>query len=829
MDAKEKKDRKCGNVLSIIIVVVGIITDIVVETTGKFWIPVTESYMDYIYAAIITISVLCFSFVALISGFLDKTYYGYKLRDILQFKESPVNFKYYIRMSLGAVVLATVFLAGDFITSCANSLTALLMGIICFEGNIAFSIYEIMTNDKLCYNLVIKHFGSERKKQESDFKLFQVDVDRTVSALKVCIKENDFVGKDAVCNMLLELGNTVHGMEGKEDYYKYYDYFTDKFKETIYVFTDVFGYNEMIKTVISIYSYLSDFEYGRIDLYTIPLDNMRFWGDQRLIEKNYFKQIIEADFLDEYKKGLLTNREIERIFYCYFENVLENRACSVAVKEQVIEAYIKNLAKFHWITNEEGIEPDSIGLLNVLKYFVLKNENVEERNYIFQVIIREIFYNNNLSSKEKYFDFLSIFFQAFYAYIFCEVESLNENYRNSLKDTFVLEFSTATLSKIKASWLLKINIESILEAMGRRIVKGSEVGKRFEYFPPFMMAKSVVWSQNFDIDYLFMLYLIYNDEVGYYSVYSRFFNWEEMDNDCKILVLKQIMDKFNFSTGLIKEAFLESYMRYGEIVNHTYKIPDFMQKKLFEHIAEEHGKIIQEKLDNAEPVKTEMDYGDILNRIDELMKKESVFGWSSDFSTDFYIKFVIPDCICRKEYRTPQSTARTLQHAIIDAVEKYIQRCTNKLVLTFDLEGINKLLAFVKEGKYDSRNYSFTEDWSLSQYNKETDFITLVEEQNKIELVKTPRIRENMFFRKDNFKFNVKISKMEFLDLTENECAEFLENSKSYNGLYNVDGALMSKEKAIESVQKLYCREKYAFKLMISFKRDEVTHIDFEH
>ena len=147
--------------------------------------------------------------------------------------------------------------------------------------------------------------------------------------------------------------------------------------------------------------------------------------------------------------------------------------------------------------------------------------------------------------------------------------------------------------------------------------------------------------------------------------------------------------------------------------------------------------------------------------------------------------------------------------------------------MTFDLDGIKKLLAFIKDRKYNARNYSFTDDWALAKYRTETDFIKLVEEEKKIELIDTQRIGHYLFFRKDNFMFNAKISKMEFLDLTEKECAEFLESSKSYNGLYNVDGALMSKQKAIKSVQKLYCKERYGFKLMVSFKRDEVTHIDF--
>ena len=77
------------NITPIIILIIGIFIDIYVNFTGDFLIAVTESYMDYVYAGIISISILCFSFIALISGFLDRTFYGYKMREIFHFLQMP--------------------------------------------------------------------------------------------------------------------------------------------------------------------------------------------------------------------------------------------------------------------------------------------------------------------------------------------------------------------------------------------------------------------------------------------------------------------------------------------------------------------------------------------------------------------------------------------------------------------------------------------------------------------------------------------------------------------------------------------------------------------
>lgn len=250
------------NITPIIILIIGIFIDIYVNFTGDFLIAVTESYMDYVYAGIISISILCFSFIALISGFLDRTFYGYKMREIFQFEESNVNFKYDIIYSLGAIVLATVFLAGNFVMNFSNSLTALLFGIIFFEGNIAFKIYQIITEDNICYDLVVEHFRNGDKKRIDDYRAFQSDVDKMISALKIFIDENDAVGKNNVCDMLSNLAENIQARAKKNNNYCWYDYFNQKVRDCIYEFTNTFGYNEMIKNVIKI-------------IITYPILNMR--------------------------------------------------------------------------------------------------------------------------------------------------------------------------------------------------------------------------------------------------------------------------------------------------------------------------------------------------------------------------------------------------------------------------------------------------------------------------------------------------------------------------------------------------------------------------
>lgn len=821
--------KKWCNIIPYLIFGLGIIMDVGVNLTGIYIIPVTESYMDYIFAGIITVSVMCFTLVTLIASFLDNSYLGYKLKDIIQFPNSPVNTKRYIRVSLVVIIIGVCLLGANFVVNCANSMTALILALILLEGNVAFKIWKMITSESYVFNLVTSHF-SANVNNKMDLKEFQSHTDTIVSALSTAIYERNYVEKNKTCEMLTELSAQVQARGEKEGYYDYYKYFDTKLRIYVDDFAKVFGYNDMVESIVQIYTRMSNFEYGRIELYVIPLKNMRFWNDQLLLESNYFNQMIEIDLLDAYKKKKISNAEIERIFYVYFDSIMHNDLCTKNIREQLVENYIAALMKLQWKTNEDGIEPDVNSLLNVLKYFVLKNNNVEERNYVFQIMIKQAFYNNMPYNKEKYFDFLALLFQSFYAFIFREGETLNQNYRDSLRDTFTIEFSSETIVKMSASWLLRINVQEILRAIGRRIQSGSDsLERRFENFPSFMMAKTVVWTSEFNVDFMLILYLIFNDEVGFYSIYEAFFDWDAINDECKINILGELQNQFDMKTGLLKDSFVKQYKQYENILKHSSNITEQIQIKLFKYISEAHTNLRWKKINESEHKPIDIDYKDVMTRINELMEKDSIFGWDSQYFTEGYVKFVMPDCISRRAYRTPQNTARTIQRGIIEAFKSYIKQRANKLTLTFDIEGVRNMLAFICESEYDARNYTYTDDWSLAKLRDESEFIKLEEEQKKIEFVGTPQIYDNLYFNKERFRFNIKISKMEFVDLSERECEVFLENSKGYNGLYNVDGALMSKEEAMKCIKKSYCKERYSFKLMVGLGKNDVTYIEFEH
>ena len=61
--------------ISSCIIILGIILDIGVGLTGVSQFTATESYMDYIFAAIVSVGLLSFSIIALVAGILQEKFY----------------------------------------------------------------------------------------------------------------------------------------------------------------------------------------------------------------------------------------------------------------------------------------------------------------------------------------------------------------------------------------------------------------------------------------------------------------------------------------------------------------------------------------------------------------------------------------------------------------------------------------------------------------------------------------------------------------------------------------------------------------------------------
>lgn len=816
---KKRSEKYTSNKLIYIIVTVtaGLLLDIYVNLTGNTFITVTESYISSIYSAIVTVAVLCISLIALISDKLEKTYYGYKLKEIILFEESVLNFKKYLCLSFESMALATIVFFWGYKISVVNTITALILAEIYLEFLMTRIIFKIITNETYCYEIVESHLKNDKVQNgEKSQEEYEREITRLFNSLKYFTEAQNQEKVNKVTELIIILNEKNKTLTEND---KLYQVLLNQLREIVIPLADNFGYNQMVKDIILFSSHTRLEKAGKEDLYIIPIENMMFWDDKTLLNNNYFNQIIKICYIKEYSDNKITDIEIEYILYKYFVSLINNQLSTEKVRNQLIVNYLNELSHFYWGKSNDCIVPvDSKTLLDVFKEYVLKNENHKEREYIYKLILKNVYVNNRYYNSNIFPLTVSYMLQSFYSYIYCEKELLNEDYRNSLKDLFLLTISDKTNKKFKFSDLVADHIKAIVPAVAKRIEKNDNIEQSFEFFiSDYLCIKNTVWTDSFNKEFLLMLYLIYYKRLLPVSFFALFNEWEKVRDE----VVNVIWNKFDLSTKKIKEEFRNQCNQFAQLLNCNYSINDDAEKELFESINEE-----KKKINQIQEIPQECNVEDITNKLRDLMEQEKVFGWDTELTEGTKTNNFKFSNIEENKWITNSFTATKFKNAIINtvhyAINSYATKTTVETNDELDLTGLLELT-----NTYTARNFNFDEYLTYDQWESSLSKITSIE--NNTNYIDTPEIRIPILFIEDNFKFNAQIISKEDLDLTDDECIEYLREFRAYNGFYDVNGALYPKDEAIEIIKKQYKKEVFQFKLMVSFNKEDILYINFKY
>lgn len=801
----------------IVTVTAGLLLDIYVNLTENTFITVTESYISSIYSAIVTVAVLCISLIALISDKLEKTYYGYKLKEIILFEESVLNFKKYLYLSFGSMALATIAFLFEYEISVVNTITALILAEIYLEFLMTTIIFKTIINETYCYEIVESHIKNDKVQNgEESQEEYEREIIRLFNSLKYFTEAQNQEKVNKVTELIVILNEKNKTLTEND---KVYQVLLNQLREIVIPLADNFGYNQMIKDIILLSNHTRLEKAGKEDLYIIPIENMMFWDDETFLKNNYFNQIIKICYISEYSDNKITDNEIEYILYKYFVSIINNRLSTEKVRNQLIVNYLNELSHFYWGKSNDCIVPvDSKTLLDVFKEYVLKNENHKEREYIYKLILKNVYVNNRYYNSNIFPLTISYMLQSFYSYIYCEKELLNEDYRNSLKDLFLLTISDKTNKKFKFSDLVADHIKAIVPAVAKRIEKNDNIEQSFEFFiSDYLCIKNTVWTDSFNKEFLLMLYLIYYTRLLPVSFLALFNEWDKVRDE----VVNIIWDKFDLSTKKIKEEFRNQCNQFAQLLNCNYSINDDAEKELFESINEE-----KKKINQIQEIPQECNIEEITNKLCDLMEQEKVFGWDTELTKGTKMNNFKFSNIEENKWITNNFTAKKFKATIINAVHYAINSYASKITVEtnsdLDLTELSNL-----RNNYNARNFNFNE---YLTYDQCKDFSSPIKDiENNTNYVDTSEIRIPILFNKDEFKFNAQIISKEDIDLTDDECIEYLREFKAYNGFYDVNGALYPKDEAIEIIKKQYKKEVFQFKLLVSFNKEDILYINFKY
>lgn len=800
-----------------------------------------SDYVLYVFSSTITVSVLCFTLISLVASFSGRECFGYKLQDVLQFPESPVNIQKYTRASLGIALASTISLAIAFFfrIELNGVMTALLIVLLITELTVADKLYKMLFNEKELVAVITKYFKAHltEPNRMMNYEEFKDHTKRIFSELAVCIEERDWIKKEDIHDMLLLLVQQLH--KNKKNFQQSYDYFYDATRMYIESLSEAFGYSEMLRFISRIYREIPEEKHTAQDLYLIPLEKLRFRDDKFLLEHPYYKEISEIYQLDEYMNGAIPDDSVKRIMFAYFENVIYNQLVALETKEELIDQFIKLLMNFSWNSVEEMadvVEPDLHVLLKIHKFYVLEKKVSDLQLPIFHSLGKNAYLSQASfwggdRALIKYYDFLALFFQSFYSCAFCETEMLSDEYRIDLQTLYKTPIVLAATDIRGINQLMYSEIQGVLHAMERRILMDETIlGKIFELYKKVLTFKNVIWTTEFNVNYFFMLYLIYYSQVMAELVV--FVSNNELADDKKIDIFSELQNKFDLNTGNLTDAFTRRCVEYGKFLEHPFNLPNEIQNIIFGVITQTHLKLKREFLAKHQSDKITIDNSEIQVKLNERMEMEQVFGWTTDLEISSDQVSVIPIVIsprkCKRNQYKDEHIIKILRAGIIDAVQKQIQIHSQRLELTFNLSGVEKLLSFLQSAKYTARNYTYTNDRALIYLGDMPNFKRLREEELNLAGVDTDPFFENMYFVKDAFRFCAKVTKIEKEILTDEECVTILEHSQTFNGKYVVDGALMSKTDAIDYIINAYWKESYQFDLVVGWDICDLTYINFD-
>lgn len=773
---------------------------------------VNLDFISNLYTAIFTIAAFSGTVLSIILSSFENKYYGFTVKEILNFKESEHNLSDLTPLSLSIAIIATILLVFEYI----NTLFILFLYLVYVIIKYIDYVWSISSKDEFCRDLVRKEI--KRIIADSDeldyLKLVREKLFNHYSNTLGLYDTNERIKIiDLIISTLnkqdLEDSNLRKKLDGQISHI---------FFESI----PVLGYTTAISEVLSIYdkANIAYFDFDKIKTMLKPLIRIQFYNQERLSTSGFINIYKDLEFLNS-----LSRNEKVSIMYTYFKSIILNEEISTTYKAILINVFIKNVMRFNTkeVNNFDIVKKTVI--LKIHKDFILLNSDEEIRNAIFVSII-DACRENRFSENPEYYNTIALILISIYFYSFKEISTIEETHREELKSLITLKPINIKKAKLTFIEILSRDIREVVRAIINIALDSENEYHQFEYFPYSLVAKTIVLTKEAVLSLGFKLYLIY-----YYDIFNSpiilIKDLSNMDIINKLDVLNVFMDFFDDGTSnLTKDAIndLTEIASWLELKTNSYNF-----KKVHDMINEELKKINKEYIENVKPVEENIiNMEDLSESLNKYLVEKNFFGYDRTISLE------------KSEELTfnPLIEAAGRDKNIIYRVEMGIRNVLSSIVkeilpietLSFDMDGIQKLLELLSAKTLNSRNYTFIDDLAFSkQVRTSPQFKELEEIIYKMEMKNTEPIRNYMFFNSEDFKFNVEISKYKSRELTPDELGAYTENFKVSEEYYKIKGALYDKSNSMEIVGKMYKVYEVSIRIKSLITPESGFAVDFDY
>lgn len=216
----------------------------------------------------------------------------------------------------------------------------------------------------------------------------------------------------------------------------------------------------------------------------------------------------------------------------------------------------------------------------------------------------------------------------------------------------------------------------------------------------------------------------------------------------------------------------------------------------------------------------EIDVNIIQEKLEDLLKNHSQLEFDFEMQINDAIEFQIQPHFSRQISDFYESAARELKLAITEAVIHFVDTLP-EVKLSFDQNGVNKLLEMLSKEQYKFRNYTFVDDWAIREEVRKTpQYCELVKKINDIPFVNVGKEIGYLFLKNGLFKINVRVLSYGCKEPTVEQCDKYLEGYKITDGKYKLDYAVYTKQEAQVWVKDNIRIESSVFKVATTINPD---------
>lgn len=788
-------------IISIVILFIGSCLDYLnhINMPG---IIVPKEYIYAVYGALVTVSIIGLTILSIIISCFSDKYFEFTVKEIINFKNKYISVSHVIAISLSSVIVSTFLLVFNLL----NAITSILCVNVVIEILLSRYSWEIMHNENFCRKLINCEISQIIRNENNDKKVKLIRKMFKIYKLSFNDMEQDYTNNKRD-EIKLCLSSIVRNKKGS----KFKGIIAYEIKKSFPVVLEKNGYICAINEIIGLFKFLDYDLKGRLEentenylgiydvehIFLKPIDNIMYMNDEEL-NFGFVQDIMNG--LQDVK--IINNTFKGKIVYNSFKNVYDNLNISETLKMNILNDIFKYLLDYKII--DEGNGNDVYNefkqemFFYVIKDYLLTNNNYEINIKIFKKLASILFYKGKAArdSNKKIYETMGILFALMYIYTKNDNNKFNDEYEKKVNEFYVASEKTVNKSKISFKSSVSLFYVEIIIALCNNIESINKNYRFLNYRTGRTEIEIVDWSEDAIVDFL-----TYNFIIAYNRSYKKAFEDYIEHGDEKLL--KKLNDCFD----IVNKKFSDSIS--GEIED----MEPWLDFQIYRDESKEKTimKKINTKLKNMSKVFDEINK-EVLNKdkinseIENELNDARYYGYDIRISLDDSEIYKIERIIKKEDDIWDEYLSRK-------CVKYCIEKFTNDIydiipVFTIDKNetGIENLKGKLKDEKYDC--ILGDDIFESYTFNKEKDdYKELIDNINKMNKQNSYDISEVIFFHEGKLNFNFDFVNCIEKELSDEECADYVENFKIGEGIYKMNSVNFAKSEIMELVKTNYIKK----------------------